>query len=508
MLFLLVLSLIATPAFAKDVTLQWDPIDDAVRYGLEIESHSGAQKKRMMNPKKNKWEGDLPFGVYTYRVHAVDRVDRPGEWSDPRPLIVLPNAPRPLFPEDGADLAILEKTEAKIFKWESVPEAQDYKLVVMKDGAPVLTRTVTGTEANLSELGLGEYTWTVQPIIKAPDRAPASLSGREWPGQASKPASFEIEYKKLKEPEVISPVGQTMPGKVRFQWKKVENAKSYEVTLEKEAVDGKTTPPKTFRVTATGLITDVPEMGSYRWKVRAIASVASFEASTSETTSSFELGPSDPDGKKGYIGFSTLFAPYKYGITSPAGTGSLDSSSMTLRLTGERWLNRGWGIGGGIQNTFATIQGGSYTWMDLEVFAKYCIQLKGALKGILFLPKAGLEKREYLFFTPFGTNKASTMGPSFGFDLRKQLAERWSAGMKLSYFKPVSLSGVESGSTISNASNLSVGVQGFYWRSPTWGYGVGLFFDRRSFGYDSPNAGHQEVNLDSTQFFGSILLRI
>lgn len=508
MLLLLLLGLISTPSFAKDVTLEWDPIDDAVRYGLEIESHSGEQKKRMMNPKKNKWEGDLPFGVYTYRVHAVDRVDRPGEWSDARPLVVLPNAPRPLFPEDGADVSIFEKSEAKIFKWENVPEAQEYKIVIMKDGAPLFTRTVTGNEAEFRDLGPGEYSWSVQPIIKAPGRAPASLSGREWAGQASKPASFEIAYEKLKEPEAISPIGHAMPGKVRFQWKKVANAKSYEFTLEKEEIEGKKFAPKKFRVATNGLITEVSEMGSYRWKVRAIASVASFEASTSESTASFELGPSDPDGKKGYIGFSTLFAPYKYGIKSPAGTGSLDSSSMTLRLTGERWLNRGWGVGGGIQNTFAKIQGGNYTWMDLEAFAKYCIQLKGAMKGVLFLPKAGLEKREYLFFSPFGTKTASTMGLSFGFDLRKQLAERWSAGMKLSYFKPVTLSGVESGSTIAGASNLSVGVQGFYWRSPTWGFGVGAFFDRRSFGYNSSTAGLQEVNLDSTQFFGSILLRI
>lgn len=522
MLLLLLIVLTSTSSFAKDISLKWDPIDDAVRYVLEIQSHSGDKKKRVLASEKNKWEGDLPFGVYTYRVHAIDRVQRPGEWSEASPLVVLPSAPRPLSPEDGADIRILEKGDSKIFKWESVPAAQEYQLQVMKDGASVLTQTVTGTEADLRELGLGEYTWTVLPVIKAPDRSPASLAGRKWEGQPSKPAAFEIAYQKLDEPEAITPVGYVMPpaeGKLRFQWKKVENAKAYVVTLAKEATDSIPTALKTYRVTGNGMTAIVPEMGTYRWKVRALASVTTTESATSEATASFVMSPTDPDGKKGYIGLSTLFAPYKYGVKSPAGQGSLDSASFTLRLAGELWLKKGWGLGAGLQNTSAQIQGANYSWMDFEVFAKYYVPLPKSYFGFLFLPKAGFEQRQYLFFSPAGSGdftsgqgltskKATTLGPSFGFDLRKQFAERWSVGMKVNYFKPITLSGVESGGSLAGASNLSMGIQAFYWRSQSWGFGVGGFFDRRSLSYTSPTSGLQEVNLDSTQFFGSILLRI
>lgn len=524
MFLLLLIALSSTSSFAKDISLKWDPIDDAVRYVLEIQSHSGEMKKRVVKPGKNKWEGDLPFGIYTYRVHAIDRVERPGEWSEASPLVVLPSSPRPLSPEDGADIRILEKSDSKIFKWESVPEAQEYQLSVLKDGTSVLTRTVEGTEADLRELGPGEYTWTVLPVIRAPDRAPASLAGRKWEGQASKPASFEIAYQKLDEPKAITPVGYVMPpasGKLRFQWKKVPNAKGYEVTLEKDAEEKGIAPPapKTFRVATNGMTAIVPEMGSYRWKVRALASVTSVESATSEATADFVMSPSDPDGKKGYLGLSTLFAPYKYGVKTPAGQGFLDSQSFTLRLAGEIWLKKGWGLGAGFQNTTAQIQGSSYSWMDLEVFGKYYVPLPKSLFGFLLLPKAGFEQRQYLFFSPAGTGtftsgqgllakKATTLGFAMGFDLRKQFAERWSVGMKVNYFKPMTLSGVESGSTLAGASNLSMGLQGFYWYSKSWGFGVGGFFDRRSLSYTSPTSGLQEVNLDSTQFFGSILLRI
>jgi hypothetical protein len=91
-------------------------------------------------------------------------------------------------------------------------------------------------------------------------------------------------------------------------------------------------------------------------------------------------------------------------------------------------------------------------------------------------------------------------------------------GLRLNYFYPLSLSGADGGKLggPANMRNISLGLQGLYWLSQTWGLGVGAYIDMRSISYDAgangtpgsantPSSGNQEIYMDGTYFYGSLI---
>ncbi len=504
-------------AQAKEVTLNWEVVEGSTRYELEIES-SAAGPTKMIRAEKSEWRGDLPFGVYSYRVRAIDRVKRPGSWTEKRPLVVVPAAPRLIQPKDGEKISVLRANDPKILKWEKLAGTEAYKLQIFRDGAPVFSKEIQGTEANLAELSPGNYTWSIQAVIRAPRRALASLQNRTWNGKESDASSFKIEYRELEAPKTLFPSGEIFADRanlIYFKWKTVPEAKAYEITLERnDSDDGEKIKRIVFKTTKSSIAARVKDLGYYRWKVRALASVAPHEGASSESSGSFDLVPSGQSPGKGYASFSGMFAPYQYEIQTQTGKGNLASEAFTYRLAGETWVSRKWGVGVGLQNTNLKIDGLNYVLGDYEIFAKYRLSVGKSSAGWLLLPKAGIELRDYIFLSPFDNvggalseRKIQTLGLALGFDLRKQLSLRWSVGLKVTYFKPIHFSGAEGGTItgVSSTRNLSAGLQGFYWLTRSWGLGMGGFMDRRSFSYTAPAKGAESVNMDAIHLFGSLL---
>ena len=78
-------------AWAKPVVVRWEKIERAVFYDLEIRTTENEVKRvQSLVPE---WKGDLQFGAYSVRVRAVDRVKRPGFWTEWKALIALPPPP-------------------------------------------------------------------------------------------------------------------------------------------------------------------------------------------------------------------------------------------------------------------------------------------------------------------------------------------------------------------------------------------------------------------------------
>jgi hypothetical protein len=500
--------------------LKWEEVEGSTRYELEIVSHSEELPPKKIKAEKPNWNGDLPFGVYSYRVRAIDRAKRPGDWTDKLPLVVVPTAPRAESPSDGETISVLSDADPKILSWEPQPGASAYKVTVFQNDALVLTKTVTESQINLAELPRGDFTWSVSAVVRAPGRTIASLRGKEWEGKPSDKNRFKIDYRELQKPDLLFPKGDVLANKanhIAFGWKRVPDAKSYVVTLERKADgDGPAPAPIIFKTTHAAVAATVNNLGTYRWKVRALASVDPIPGATSEASGTFDLIPSGQGPGRGYVSLSGMYAPYTYGIQTRAGRGDLSSQAVTVRLAGEAWLYRQWGAGAGIQKTTLKVEGESYSLGNLEAFVKYRMPLGSAASGWLFIPKLGLESRDYVFLTPSGSmsggpslieRQVNTNGLALGFDLRKQLSDRWSVGLKVAYFKPITLSGTEGGEITSSdsARNISAGLQGFRWMTRSWALGLGGFLDRRSFSYTSPSTGPESVNMDALHLFGSLL---
>src|SRR4051794_24748275 len=73
---------------AKSVAVKWKEIKGAHGYEIQVQKEGAiiSQKKT----DETEWTGSLDVGVYSYQIRAIDRVKRPGVWSQPKALVVAP----------------------------------------------------------------------------------------------------------------------------------------------------------------------------------------------------------------------------------------------------------------------------------------------------------------------------------------------------------------------------------------------------------------------------------
>jgi hypothetical protein len=159
------------------------------------------------------------------------------------------------------------------------------------------------------------------------------------------------------------------------------------------------------------------------------------------------------------------------------------------------------------------------TMVELGCEAAHYSALFNEKLGWFFSPKLGAEMRSYPQIAPndlinlrggLSSRDIFVLGGVIGFDVRKQLGERFSLSLKSSYFFPFDILGSGTGSKfVGNESyrNFNIGVQAVYWLNKRMGLGAGGFIDQRSIGYLSPSGGEEQVSMDGTYFFGSFIYR-
>ncbi len=119
----------------RAVTLDWDPIEEAMFYDVEIQAKS-EQGLAVGKPKTHltteaKFQGKLEPGYYSMRVRGKDRRKVPGDWSDVMDLVVMLENTKVTSP---GKLHILQASdpdfEKSIFKWQAVPGAIKYQVAL------------------------------------------------------------------------------------------------------------------------------------------------------------------------------------------------------------------------------------------------------------------------------------------------------------------------------------------------------------------------------------------
>ncbi len=255
----------------SQVVFDWNKLDAKVEYVLEMEDLNRKEEKQTIKSQTHStnWIGQKD-GAYRWHVvgYLKDKKVGESEWST---LSVFDGKPITLGAPKAQERIEFWKVEKKFdFTWDKDSaierEGRIYLLEVSTDrtfSSKVLQHKSMENAVNSSELSLpqGNIFWRVKLV----DEKDAVL-------KQSEPSQFYYGSPPVLEaPAAIFPAtdlvwDMALEGKnLRAEWKAVENATGYEVTIEKQ--DG-------FKRT---IKTDKPEVelqgvksGKYQWTVRAI----------------------------------------------------------------------------------------------------------------------------------------------------------------------------------------------------------------------------------------------
>ncbi len=526
LILLILLVLVSATADAKTVFVAWRAIRGAAKY--EIEFHSGEKVlldqtlSAMTVEDKFTWKGDLQPGAYQYRLRAVDRVGRLGQWSKLKSLIVLPVAPSVTSPRDGQWVTLYSPEAPLRLKWNASFSGL-YWVEAKLGGKIVFQKTMSENRLYLPGAKDGRYEWRVASVVVDP------VTGRNWRSRPSEAATVIVRHGRMGAPRPIYPVGKIPPsddGKLKFKWSEVSGAQAYLVRIRalharsrspaSDAFNGKSFVVKDHSITAA-----VPDIGDYSWTVSALSSSEVDEYTASESPHSVAEFTLDKNARysdgDGYVALSTLIAPYNYEVVDQtAGTqGTTASLATSLRLSGEYWFAEQWGVGVALQNNSVTVSNSSFDLPRVELMGKYRLRLDSNQHGWSIAPRFGAQGREFVDMMPTflfnqRPNQFMAWGPDAGLDVRDQISDRLSLGVKADYFLPLMLGSGMGWTGTASDRDFSVGAQAYYWLSRHWGVGLGGYFEMNSVSYtytpQSVGTAHaDQVYMDGTYFFGTLM---
>lgn len=231
------------------VTLTWDPVEDAVSYWVDGGARPGIDNRRVTDTRYEDAR-ELAGVTYVYRVFS-ERAD--GQWSEPATVQSIDPATLPPF-GTPANPRITDIAELRqLIQWDQVASAVRYDLLL--DGEP-LASTPAGQSAYFATnvITTNEQRWRIDIIAVRDDGTTADPAvvfyGEDLPpfGAPGNPRVADL----------------AADGSVTLRWDRVADAQDYVVHR-----DGRYLGPVTGRVdtfvdrTATAGV-------SYRYEIRAV----------------------------------------------------------------------------------------------------------------------------------------------------------------------------------------------------------------------------------------------
>jgi hypothetical protein len=216
---------LAAEAYRRHVSVEWDPVEDATLYEIELARAGRPEKASSFRTKEAKWSGELELGHFSMRARTIDDRGIAGEWSAPSPVDVLPEAPRAIAPEAAAQVAVAGRdplaTEAEVlFQWSPVGGATAYRLRAQSEkGGFALDEVVTEASARRKMPVAAHYSWSVMAI------APEGLAGAK-----SADIAFALLGPRLQAPRLAKPNNSFVR---ELRWQKREYAETARVLIER-----------------------------------------------------------------------------------------------------------------------------------------------------------------------------------------------------------------------------------------------------------------------------------
>lgn len=488
-------------AFAKEVTIKWEPLEHAVQYEILIQQKGNEALRQRLHSAKTEWKAELPNGFYVYQLRAIDRTDRPGNWTEIHPLAVLPPAPRPASPGDGAVVSLLQAKDGLNLEWSPVKGADKYFVKITSGESILYAGSVSDTKKSLNSLRAGNYQWEVQSVVVADDKSPQTLRGREWNTTDGVSQSFTLRYTELSAPTLVSPANSALLTQrdLNLRWKKVKDAEAYEVRItrlnegsgSRSLAGGSENLREAYVTKDPSIDIHLPENGRYQWKVRSLARIDENKKPgvvSNASVGSFLLDPYPSPARKASLAFGYFATPNEYKIESPTGSTALGQSSVasTLQLKGQYALSQKWTLEAGAEESFWKMGGGTdFSKFGLVLDTSYQIPLGGGTREWIFTSAVGIEDRDNRELMPAANDTADpnsppihALGPDISLELRKVLGPKTVIGAKLTYFMPVRVFVPRYGSFASfsgppspevSYQNWGADIYALFWLAPQWG---------------------------------------
>ncbi|AZZ37700.1 hypothetical protein CIK05_13140 [Bdellovibrio sp. qaytius] len=206
-------------AAESNVELEWEGIENAKSYDLEVKSTKSTFKFQVKEPI---WAGRLSPGFFKMRVRARDKRSVPGEWSDFQEFKVLLDSPDLVSPVSGSIIASNNNDIQNVaFTWKKVFSAKKYTLDVQ--GLDSTFRKQVDLADDKTALDLPVAT-KFMATIRASNEVLASNPEKD------NVTEFIVSGKKIAAPKLTQPESLFVR---EVKWTKPENAQAYSYVLEK-----------------------------------------------------------------------------------------------------------------------------------------------------------------------------------------------------------------------------------------------------------------------------------
>jgi len=232
---------------------------------------------------------DLDQGIYYWRVRAVNRFNRAGNWSETRTFTIS-------IPPDKVTLtrpseeSIETNPERLVFAWDRTDNSTSYLVQVddVRDfSSPTEERRVAeNSYPPTSALGQGIYYWRVRAI-----------NPYDTPGEWSDVWSFTISIAPATTPVLIEPSNGsvletiTRPG---FRWGSVDNATDYRIQVSDSSTFNSLNYNELVSGTEVASIPDL-EHGEYYWRAQAVNTFGTAGDWSSPWTFAISTAPDAPN---------------------------------------------------------------------------------------------------------------------------------------------------------------------------------------------------------------------
>lgn len=219
-IFTLAMSCLAQgQVYRRLVNFEWEPIDGAKYYEIEIRKKEKNAKSNAFTTPSPAWNGRLQIGRYEFRLRALDKRKVPGEWSAYADLDVGLEPVKIEAP--AAEVALKSNGDVKHeveFKWHPTPEATGYIAEIYNSQGEKITEEKTSKTSFTYELPVASvYTWKIK-----------ALSNDGLESEFGDIFNFTIVGAKLGKTKIEKPENEFVR---EIKWEKVENAENYDVIL-------------------------------------------------------------------------------------------------------------------------------------------------------------------------------------------------------------------------------------------------------------------------------------
>lgn len=211
----------AADAYRRLVNFEWEPIEGAKFYEIEIRKKTKNAKTNSFKTEKSEWSGKLQVGRYEFRLRSLDQRGVPGDWSGYAELDVLLESVKPKYPATNAEIKASDSDKHEVsFEWQETPAASGYAVEILNDKNEVVaTDKVSKPKFSYTLPAAAIYSWKVKAI---------SEDGLE--SEASEPFKFSVIGPKLEKAKVEKPDNEFVR---EVKWAAVEKADHYDVIVAK-----------------------------------------------------------------------------------------------------------------------------------------------------------------------------------------------------------------------------------------------------------------------------------